>query len=107
MAERLDPIVISLQLETERLQAQMTAVTGQVEKMANNISSQSAKVDGLGKSFGLKLKGDDDRIQTFSHVLPPSSLKSVREQLICSLRNLLASRYQVRIVYTRSPRWKT
>jgi len=52
LAERLDPIVISLQLETERLTSQLNAVTGQVEKMAGNISSQSSKVDGLSKSFG-------------------------------------------------------
>jgi phage-related protein len=51
MADKLDPIVISLQLETQRLQQQMTAVTGQVEKMATNIQGQSSKVDGLSKSF--------------------------------------------------------
>lgn len=51
MAEKLDPIVISLQLETARLQQQMSAVTGQVEKMGQNIEAQSGKVGKLSGSF--------------------------------------------------------
>jgi phage-related protein len=51
VAEKLDPIVISLQLETARLQQQMSAVTGQVEKMGHNIEAQSGKVGKLSGSF--------------------------------------------------------
>ena len=51
MADKLEPLVISIQLETERLKSQLDAVQGQVEKMGRGVADQSQHVDKLGGSF--------------------------------------------------------
>ena len=51
MADKLEPLVISIQLETERLKSQLDAVQGQVEKMGRGVADQSQHVNKLEGSF--------------------------------------------------------